>query len=376
MFPIECVGGTLRLGFAHRLTAADSRLTQSAGLGENGSTNRLPRKSLMTVFAPTLGALWKQLEGYGLDPDPVFREAGVNPSMMFDPGARIATDLQQNLLSIAAERSGDALFGLKSAEYFRPAHLGALGFAWLASSSLRTAFQRLSRYARVIQEKLRIELREEDGLYWVAIDARIPAVNEKIREDGQLAAALAFCRTIAGKNLNPAQARFQQSEPAETGYYFELFRCPLEFGCERTELAFRLADVDKRLTGSNTELAKLNEHVVVKYLAHCEKQDIVNQVKAAIIDGLANGAVTEKSVAAEMYTTPRNLHRKLQKEDTSFKQLLTEVRQDLAQQYIQDRSKTLTEISYLLGFSEVSSFSRAFKGWTGMPPSAAREDVA
>ena len=61
----------------------------------------------MTVFAPTLGAMWKQLEGYGLDPDPVFREAGVNPSMMFDPGARIATDRQQQLLSIAAERSGE-----------------------------------------------------------------------------------------------------------------------------------------------------------------------------------------------------------------------------------------------------------------------------
>jgi len=181
---------------------------------------------------------------------------------------------------------------------------------------------------------------------------------------------------IAGKDLNPAQARFRQVQPAETGVYFQLFRCPVAFGCERTELAFRTVDVDKRLTGSNAELAKLNEHVVVKYLAHREKEDVVNQVKAAIIDGLANGAVTEKSVAAGMYTTPRNLHRKLQKEDTSFKQLLTEVRQDLAQQYIQDRSKTLTEISYLLGFSEVSSFSRAYKGWTGKPPSTAREGVA
>jgi AraC-like DNA-binding protein len=330
----------------------------------------------MTVFAPTLGAVWKQIESYGLDPDPVFREAGVDPSTMFDPGARIATDVQQKLVSIAARRSGDPLFGLKSAEYFRPAHLGALGFAWLASCSLRNAFERLSRYARVIQDQLSIELREEDGLYWVTIDARVPTLDEKTREDGQLAAALTFCRTIAGNDLNPAQARFRQREPANTGYYFELFRCPLAFACERTELAFRLADMDKRLTGSNKELAKLNEHVVVKYLAHCEKQDIVNQVKAAIIDGLANGAVTEKSVAAQMYTTPRNLHRKLQKKDTSFKQLLTEVRQDLAQQYIQDRSKTLTEISFLLGFSEVSSFSRAFKGWTGVPPSAAREGVA
>jgi AraC-like DNA-binding protein len=70
------------------------------------------------------------------------------------------------------------------------------------------------------------------------------------------------------------------------------------------------------------------------------------------------------------------MHRKLNKENTSFKLLLTEVRKELALQYIQDRSKTLTEISFLLGFSEVSSFSRAFKGWTGKPPSEARQGVA
>jgi AraC-like DNA-binding protein len=66
------------------------------------------------------------------------------------------------------------------------------------------------------------------------------------------------------------------------------------------------------------------------------------------------------------------MHRKLQKEDTSFKALLTEVRQELAMQYIKDRTMTLTEISFMLGFSEVSSFSRAYKGWTGQPPSQAR----
>lgn len=168
----------------------------------------------------------------------------------------------------------------------------------------------------------------------------------------------------------------KQPEPEDSGYYYELFRCAIEFGCEATTIVIRLEDVDRRLTGSNDQLAKLNEHIVVKYLAHNEKQDIVNRVKAAIIDGLANGAVTEASIAEEMHTTPRNLHRKLQKEDTSFKQLLTDIRKELAQQYIQDRSKTLTEISFMLGFSEVSSFSRAFKGWTGKPPSEVRQGVA
>ena len=330
----------------------------------------------MSVFAPALGALWTQLESYGIDPAPLFLAEGIDPETMYDQGARIPAERYRRLDLKAAELSGDPFFGLKGAEHFRPAHLGALGFAWLASSSLRTAFQRLSRYARVIQEKLRIELDEDDEFFYVRIDAQIPILNERIREDGQLSALLKFCRVIAGVDFNPAKVCFQISEPSDTGYYFELFRCPIEFNSAETVFVLHLRDVDKRLTGSNDQLAKLNEHIVVKYLAHSAKLDIVNRVKAAIIDGLANGAVSESSVADELHTTPRNMHRKLQKEDTSFKQLLTEVRQDLAQQYIQDRSKTLTEISFLLGFSEVSSFSRAFKGWTGKPPSEVRQNVA
>lgn len=330
----------------------------------------------MSVFAPALGALWRQLEGYGIDPAPLFREQGIDPELIFDAGARVPAELFQHLDEKAAKLSGDPYFGLRGAEYFRPAHLGALGFAWLASSSLRTAFERLSRYARVIQEKLTVDLSEDDQHYYVRIDAQIPVRNEKIREEGQLAALVKFSRIIAGRNLDPARVSFRQEQPPETAYHYELFRCPIDFGAESTMLVLHLSDVDKRLTGSNDQLAKLNEHIVVKYLAHSAKKDIVNRVKAAIIDGLASGAVSEISVAENMHMTPRNLHRRLQKENTSFKVLLTGIRKELAHQYIQDRSKTLTEISYLLGFSETSSFSRAYKGWTGQAPSEARRNLA
>lgn len=332
----------------------------------------------MSFFAPALGALWRQLEGYGIDPEPLFREQGIDPETLFDPGARVATERSQRLGARAAALSGDPLFGLKSAEYFRPAHLGALGFAWLASSSLRAAFGRLSRYARVIQEKLTVDLQEDTDFFYVRINAHVPvpAPEDAVREDIQLAATVAFCRILAGRNFNPARVCLRKGEPRDPGYYFELFRCPVEFSAPETMLVLRAEDVDKRLTGSNDQLAELNEHIVVKYLAHNARQDIVNRAKAAIIDGLANGAVTEGSIAEALHMTPRNLHRKLSREGTSFKTLLTEVRKELALQYIQDRSKTLTEISYLLGFSEVSSFSRAFKGWTGRPPSESRPNVA
>ena len=330
----------------------------------------------MTIFAPSLGALWKQLEGYGIDPEPLFEEEGVDPETLFDQGARIPIEKYQRLDLKAAELSGDPFFGLKGAEYFRPAHLGSLGFAWLASSSLRTAFQRLSRYARVINEKLKVELEEDGRFFYVSIDAQLPLLNERIREEGQLAILIKICRVIAGKDFNPAKVHFRQAAPADTGYYFELFRCPIEFRAEHTMFVVALDEVDKRLTGSNDQLAKLNEHIVVKYLAHQEKADILNRAKAAIIDNLGSGDVSESSVAESLHMTPRNMHRKLQKEDTSFKALLTEIRKELAQQYIQDRTKTLTEISFLLGFSEVSSFSRAYKGWTGQPPSEARQILA
>jgi AraC-like DNA-binding protein len=327
----------------------------------------------MTVFAPSLGALWKQLEGYGIDPRPLFEEEGIDPETLFDQGARIPIKQYQRLDLKAAELSGDPFFGLKGAEYFRPAHLGSLGFAWLASSSLRTAFQRLSRYARVINEKLMVKLEEDGQFFHVIIDAQLPLLNERIREEGQLAILTKICRVIAGKDFNPAKVHFRQTEPSDTGYYFELFRCPIEFEAEHTMFVITREEVDKRLTGSNDQLAKLNEHIVVKYLAHREKADILNRAKAAIIDNLGSGNVSETSVAESLHMTPRNMHRKLQKEDSSFKILLTEIRRELAQQYIQDRSKTLTEISFLLGFSEVSSFSRAYKGWTGQPPSEARQ---
>ena len=330
----------------------------------------------MSVFAPALGALWKQLESYGIDPVPLFREFNIDPESMYDAGARVSFEQFQLLDLRAAELSHDPFFGLKGSEYFRPAHLGALGFAWLASSTLRTAFQRLSRYSRVIQEKLEVDLGEADSLFFVGIDAQRPSPCEKLREEGQLAALVKLSRVIAGNDFSPAKICFQQDEPENTSYHYELFRCPIEFNSDATQVVIHLEDIDKRLTGSNDQLAKLNEHIVVKYLAHTEKHDIVNRVKAAIIDGLANGLVTENMIAGELHTTPRNMHRKLQKEDTSFKLLLTETRKELAQQYIQDRSKTLTEISFMLGFSEVSSFSRAFKGWTGKPPSEARQGVA
>jgi AraC-like DNA-binding protein len=228
----------------------------------------------------------------------------------------------------------------------------------------------------MINSDLCVNLENSEEGMLVKVSSKHPSVNEQIRELGQLAILMKSCRIIAGEKFNARKIFFRQPEPKDTSGFFEYFRCPVEFGAPHTALLLDPERMDVRLSGSNEQLAQLNEHIVVKYLAHADKTDIVNRCKAAIIDSLGSGNVTETIVAEQLHMTPRNLHRKLQKEETSFKQLLNEVRQDLALQYIQDRSMTLTEISFMLGFSEVSSFSRAYKNWTGKSPSEHRNQAS
>jgi AraC-like DNA-binding protein len=80
-------------------------------------------------------------------------------------------------------------------------------------------------------------------------------------------------------------------------------------------------------------------------------------------------------MAKRVFVSGRTLQRKLADEGTNFRTLLLEVRRGLAEQYITDKNMLLAEISYMLGFSDVSSFSRAFKKWTGDPPAAFRSNL-
>jgi len=106
-----------------------------------------------------------------------------------------------------------------------------------------------------------------------------------------------------------------------------------------------------------------------------QESNIVSQVKRAIIDGLPSGKLSEEEIAKRVFVSSRTLQRKLADENTNFRTLLLEVRRELAVKYISNRSMPLAEISYMLGFADTSSFSRAFKQWTGDSPALFRNNL-
>jgi AraC-like DNA-binding protein len=327
----------------------------------------------MSVFAPAMSGLWRQIEDYGIDPAPLFKKHGVKASKRFDPNARISYYKTDLIMAEAALLTGDPSFGLKEANYILPAHIGPLGFSWLASTSLRTALTRLQRYTKVLNEKLQIDLQNAEDELVVEMNVGQPSAKEFHRDSASLGALTRMCRFICGDNWNPAAVTIKHPEPADASYYFAFFRCAVKFNASRNSLHIHSRQADERLTGSNKQLAQINDHIVVKYLATLAHDDIVNRVKSTIIENLGESGVTESRVANSLHMSVRNLHRRLASEDTNFKQLLLEIRTELASQYISDATLSLTEISYMLGFSESSSFSRAYRRWTGWSPSAARK---
>jgi AraC-like DNA-binding protein len=289
------------------------------------------------------------MEDIGIDPAPLFRKHGIDSTTVFDPDSRISYLKLDRVMGDAVEQSGDPFFSLREAGYLLPSHLGPLGFAWLASTSLRSAFQRVQRYIKVLHENMQVTMHDSEDALVVSFNLDAPSVNSYHRDIGHLAIMTRMCRFNYGDQWNPLRVTVAHPAPPDQSYFYSLFRCPVDFGAEDNSLHIDLKQADKRLTGASKQLAQLHDHIVVKYLAHLSRKDIVNRVKAAILDGLGDGAATESSIAQTMNTSIRNLNRKLSNEGTSFKTLLMEIRRELAEQYINDSTLTLTEISLKSG---------------------------
>lgn len=325
-----------------------------------------------TIFAPAMDMTWKVIESYGHDPAPLFEAQHIDVKKISDPNARASKSALNAVWANAAKIIDDPSFGLKSAEFLHPSHMGALGYAWLASTSLRTALNRLCRYVHFIADNIEVGLEEGNGR--VEVTVRESDVTHRMTwaSDSSLAIVVTLCRINYGAALNPVSVDLQHSEPKNPGNYFALFKCPVNFGEEVDRITLPTDAVDKKLPIANPQLAQLSDQVMIQTLGRLNKERIVPRVKSIVIDLLPSGNISDEMVAEALNMSTRALQRKLQKKETTFKQLLTETRQELADKYIRNNQLSLTEISFMLGFSEVSSFSRAFKRWTGESPSGYR----
>jgi len=312
---------------------------------------------------------WKMMEAHNVDPASVFKTVHLDPSLMYQPGIRYPLDKIADLWKEVEKRIEDPCFGLLAAEpkCCHPSYFGFLGYAMLVSTSLRITLERLIRFHRVISDANFGDLYEdrEAGTLVFVLTNRDETPYTQAREDAALAWIMSTLRMNFQDELTAISVNLTHGNSGCAEKYFDFFKSPVTFNSLVCSLSLSLDDVDRILPSGNDELAKFNDQIMTQYLAALDKNDLLTRVRKIIVEHLPSGNVTIENVAPELGYSQRTFQRMLKQKGTTFISLLNDVRKKLAKQYVLDETKNLTEVAFLLGFSELSTFSRSFKRWTG-----------
>ena len=317
----------------------------------------------------------KAIDAYGFDSRELFEKVGLDYKKLRDPVARFSFPAVVRLWQLATEITRDPGFGLSVASYWHPTTLHALGYSWLASNNLGEAFERASRYTRIVNTAASGVLRIEKSAasYCLIIDGGdlnphpVPASL-----DAALAMMMVMSRAAYGEDFRSLRVSLRRDKPEDTQRFSDFFAAPVDFSQAENAMWVDPGLVSEPLATANPELVRINDQIVTDYLAKLDRSDVTMQVRSKLIEHLPTGQVSEAEIAASIHISQRSLQRRLRDQGMTFTQLLENTRRDLSSQYVRDPQHSFNEIAFLLGFSEPSNFSRAFKRWYGKSPSQYR----
>ncbi|MFW2405465.1 MAG: AraC family transcriptional regulator [Gammaproteobacteria bacterium] len=309
-------------------------------------------------------------KNYATDPAPIFAEAGLDTAQLGVAGARYPWKNMQTLWRRSVETTGDPGFGLYAGRNVRPTSFHALGYAWLASETLLGSLERMCRYFRVVSTApMTLELSRENGSYRLTatlLDASHIPTDTAI--DAFVVAIVQLCRTAGHEHFAPLTVELQRADPGNVAGYTDILGCPVTFGADNIGMLFDRDSLEARLPGENAAVARANDDVAEHYLENLDPQKVASAVREILIDLLPSGESSQAAIAGRMNRSLSTLQRQLQGEGTSYQEIRDDMRSALARAYVGDDELTLSQIAYLLGFSDQSNFSRAFKRWTGESP--------
>lgn len=323
-----------------------------------------------TTLATWTSTILRALAARGHDADAIARRAGIDPGAL-DPETRVPRATLNRLWALAVEATGDPAFGLEVPRHAAQTTFHALGYAVLASATVKEAFERIVRHRRLVGDVLALRLIDAGDRYRVEIDV---SADPDVPHQAVDAIAVILSRQVrvlhAPRIAEPRLVTFARPAPRDVDLarYERALRAPVRFAATANALEYARADVEDRLPTANAELARSNDEVLVRYLARLEQSGVSSRVQQALLDALPDGAPAKTAIARKLGMSARNLQRHLAAEGTSFKDLLATARADLARTYVEEGRLSVTEIAFMLGFADTSAFSRAFKRWTGTSP--------
>lgn len=332
----------------------------------------MPTASVQTVRLVIAAAASR-----GVAPPALLAEIGLAPAQLLDPDGRVPAELAVRAWQVAARMSGDAAFGLATVEQLRPDTLGGLGWAIHASATVGAGLERMTRFLRLGNQYSRLVLVEDSAHARVRMEVDYDIDPDELRHPVEclLCGVVTVLRRATGQPLVPSAVAFRHSAPADDAPHRQRFTVPPAFSAPHSELVLPRALLATPHLAPDPQLTAVTERHLRRLLDELPAvETFAGQLKRVLAEELRHGEPSLPQLAARLKLSERTLQRRLRQQSLTLHALLDDVRFTLAQRHLRESRESIAEISFLLGFSEVRAFHRAFKRWTGVTPGAFRAD--
>ena len=329
--------------------------------------------ALGTASVAALRQYVRYADAKGIAVDPLFEKAGLKPEILDSDEGRIDGEQLQAFIHLLAEHTGNPVLGLETGDYVQPGSYSVLGYITMSCATLGEAVTRIAPYEKLVGDMgtTRLKMKGDSATLIWTCNFTDPVVWPQV-VDNVFASWINYARWLADStDATPLEVRLRRPSPGpehEKAYALR-WQCPVQFDAEEDSVTFAQTLLATRLRQPDPLLRKTLEAHALSQLALLDTDtDLTSKVKQSIQKQLAEGITRQDMVAEDLGMTSRTLQRKLSQEGVSYQKLLDEVRQQMAEDYLQNTDMSIPDIALRLGYSETTSFHRKFKAATGKTP--------
>lgn len=316
------------------------------------------------------------LRELGVDADSIIQAVGLRLQVFENPENTIPIQTLGRLVSRCVAATNCEHFGLLVGHRQTTSSLGYVGLLAENSPDVRTALNNLARYLHLHDEKsvLTLELTKSNArVGYTTRDLMIPSINQIV--DGNIMSTVNIMRRMCGEAWRPIEVMLPRPRPRDVTAYLSFFEAPVNFGAENGAVVFRADWLNRPVAGANPLLRRLLE-------THIQMLDArlnggLSERLKRLVRTLIGTRQCSLEIAAHLFNmNPRMLSRSLEREGVKFREVVDELRYEVARHLLAATSLSLTEIAASLDYSESSAFTRAFRRWSGRLPSKWRSEYA
>ena len=334
------------------------------------------QRSAPTISASVLANIVLELRHQGLAVDRLLRKHVGYSGGFADPYEQILLARFVSFLEAAADALGDPLLGAKLGARSRMEDLGLLGVMFLTSPNLQIALGQLRSFYPVLQSATRVELDAQGAMPEFIYQILGPTIWPR-RQDAELTLSMicSAIRSLLGESWSPVEVHFEHDRAQHDAReldsaLLEIFRAPVQFNQSANRLILHPHDLVRPRTSRGEGMAPHLERHLKDLMRTKETtfDSCASQVSRIISQRLGHADLEVQSIAAEMRLSARTLQRRLAQESTSLRDLVRRHRSHLVDKLLKDPKSKMTAIAHDVGYSDATTFSRAFKIWSGNTP--------